>query len=278
MDAFKEFALRAPFARELGQVDWDAPARALASVGIPAGTAHFVAAMLAATVISWVIPYVPTARGRNLYCAVTGLVLSIYSYGWDTVFLVFATVVSYVFMICSRRRCGPVTWVFGVGFLLIWRARKHPRSAHARLLAALRSARGEVVETHFFPLTGSVPVGCPLSHAPRSRSHVLAGSQERWKKGFIPFTGAFRFAETKKATCIPHGRRSRSTDRWMFDTACAPRSLVRARRRADDARAAPHEHRVRLSGRRPEGQGAFAYRCHSSIPFLPSVSWYANER
>lgn len=167
----------------LQSIDWDAPARRLASVGIPAGTAHFVFANFAAAFLSWFIPHIPTVRGRNLYCAVVGIALSFYSYGWDTLFLVFATVVSYVFMLASRRRCGPVTWVFGVGFLLAWWVPADAGRPLSDLAPAATCVRCKWTRTpgDAHPLL--------LPELPR-RSHVLAGSQDRWQKGFIPFTGA----------------------------------------------------------------------------------------
>lgn len=124
----------------LARIDFDAPARALASVGIPAGTAHFVFAMFAAVPISWAIPHIPTATGRHLYCALTGIFLTMYSYGWDSIFLAFATVVSYILMLTSRCRCGPVSWVFGVGFLLAWCGAR-ARSDTVRPAPDLRASR-----------------------------------------------------------------------------------------------------------------------------------------
>lgn len=98
----------------------DGPANALISVGIPANSAHFVAALLASTIASWALTHVPTVTGRHLFSTATGLLLSFYAYGWATGYLLASCAGSYAVLLTTRRYCGPITAVGTITYLIYW--------------------------------------------------------------------------------------------------------------------------------------------------------------
>jgi lysophospholipid acyltransferase len=88
-------------------------------VGVP--VLRFLVCFLASIPCSWLWRYVPSPTARHFYAAVTGALLSYFSFGAaSNVYFAALMLVSYTSMLVSRRYCGIITFVISFAFLITW--------------------------------------------------------------------------------------------------------------------------------------------------------------
>lgn len=86
-------------------------------VGVP--VLRFLVCFLASIPCSWLWRYVPSPTARHFYAAVTGALLSYFSFGAaSNVYFAALMLVSYTSMLVSRRYCGIITFVISFAFLI----------------------------------------------------------------------------------------------------------------------------------------------------------------
>lgn len=92
----------------------------IASVlGVSVPVTRFLLCFVGSIPVSALARFVPAGSARNLYAAVTGMVLSYYSFGWEAnLFFILPIVVGYGSMILARWHCGLITFVVAFAFLL----------------------------------------------------------------------------------------------------------------------------------------------------------------
>lgn len=90
-------------------------------LGISVGVLRYLLCFLASIPCSWLWRYMPNATTRHLYAAVTGALLSYFSFGAiSNVYFAMLMLVSYVSMLVSRRHCGSITFVLAFALLVTW--------------------------------------------------------------------------------------------------------------------------------------------------------------
>lgn len=90
-------------------------------LGISVGVLRYLLCFLASIPCSWLWRYMPNATTRHLYAAVTGALLSYFSFGAvSNVYFGMLMLVSYVSMLVSRRHCGSITFVLAFALLVTW--------------------------------------------------------------------------------------------------------------------------------------------------------------
>jgi lysophospholipid acyltransferase len=78
-------------------------------VGVP--VLRFLVCFLASIPCSWLWRYVPSPTARHFYAAVTGALLSYFSFGAaSNVYFAALMLVSYTSMLVSRRYCGIISF------------------------------------------------------------------------------------------------------------------------------------------------------------------------
>lgn len=96
---------------------------ALASlIGVSVPVIRFLLCFIATVPVSYIWRLIPGGPpARNLYAALTGVILSYLSFGFSSNlhFLVPMTC-GYASMILYRQRCGLITFVLAMGYLIAW--------------------------------------------------------------------------------------------------------------------------------------------------------------
>lgn len=90
-----------------------------AALGVSIPVLRFLLAFLATILCGWLWRFVPGARLRHVYSALTGCLLSHYAFGWDAnLHFLVPMLIGYISMLLFRGHCGSITFVGAFGFLI----------------------------------------------------------------------------------------------------------------------------------------------------------------